>query len=312
VLRVGTRGSALALAQTELVCRALRERWPGLGVRVERITTTGDARREVPISSLARGAFVSEIESALRERRIDVAVHSAKDLPSRLAPDLHIAAIVERADARDVLVSRDGAPLRELRRGARIATGSPRRVCQLRAARPDLVVFDVRGNVDTRLRKLASGDFDALVLAAAGLVRLGRASEVTEWLDPNVMVPAVGQGAIAIELRSDDAEIADLVAPLDHPPTRAAVSAERGFLARLGAGCAAAAAAHATVDSDTLSLTGLIGAIDGRHVRDTHAGSVSSAAALGDDLAARLLAMGGAAFLEAAASTPAAEGSRGY
>jgi hydroxymethylbilane synthase len=306
VLRVGTRGSALALAQTELVCGALRGRWPDLEVSVERITTTGDAHRDVPISSLARGAFVSEIEAALRERRIDAAVHSAKDLPSRLASDMRIAALLERADARDVLVSRDGARLVDLRPHARVGTGSPRRVCQLRAARPDLEVAGVRGNVDTRLRKLASGEFDALVLAAAGLARLGRAGEAAEWLDPAVMVPAVGQGVIAVEVRADDAEVAALIAPLDHAPTAAAVSAERGFLARLGAGCAAAVAAHATVDGESVSLTALIGAVDGRHVRDTRVGPAAEAAALGDALAVGLLEMGGAAFLEVAAATETA------
>jgi hydroxymethylbilane synthase len=299
VLTVGTRGSTLALAQTDLVRAALRQRWPELEVRVERITTTGDARRDVPLTALGRGAFVSEIEAALRERRIDVAVHSAKDLPSRLAPELRIAAVLERADPRDVLVSRDGAGLRDLPRGARIGTGSPRRACQLRAMRADLDVRDVRGNVDTRLRKLADGQFDALVLAAAGLIRLGRAAEATEWLAPDVMVPAVAQGAIAVEVRGDDREVADLVAALDHPSTRTAVAAERAFLARLGAGCTAAVAAHAVVSAtDELTINALIGAPDGRHVRGTCTGPAPSAEELGDALAGELLEAGGAAFLE--------------
>jgi hydroxymethylbilane synthase len=303
VLTVGTRGSALALAQTELVLDALHQRWPDLEVRVERITTTGDARRDVPLATLGRGAFVSEIEAALRERRIDVAIHSAKDLPSRLAQELRIAAVLERADARDVLVSRGGLPLHDLPARARIGTGSPRRVCQLRAARPDLQVLDVRGNVDTRLRKLAAGDFDALVLAAAGMIRLGRADEATEWLDPFVMVPAVGQGAIAVEVRANDREILDLVASLDHAPTTAAITAERGFLARLGAGCTAAVAAYATQSGDDeISLTGLIGAPDGRHVRGTRSGGVADAEQLGDALASELLETGGSAFLDSAAA----------
>jgi hydroxymethylbilane synthase len=299
VLTAGTRGSALALAQTRLVLDALHQRWPDLQVRVEHITTTGDARRDVPLAALGRGAFVSEIEAALRERRIDVAVHSAKDLPSRLAPELRIAAVLERADPRDVLVSRDGARLRDLPARARIGTGSPRRACQLRAARPDVHVLDVRGNVDTRLRKLAEGEFDALVLAAAGLIRLGRADEATEWLEPVVMLPAVAQGAIAVEVRGNDQEILDLIAPLDHAPTAAAVAAERAFLARLGAGCTAAVAAHATqTEPDELSLAGLIGAPDGQHVRGTRAGTVADAEQLGDGLAAELLEAGGAAFLD--------------
>jgi hydroxymethylbilane synthase len=301
MLTVGTRGSALALAQTELVLAALRQRWPDLEPRIERITTTGDTRRDVPLAALGRGAFVSEIEAALQERRIDVAVHSAKDLPSRIAPELRIGAVLERADPRDVLVSRDGATLDALPRQARVGTGSPRRACQLRAARPDLDVQDIRGNVDTRLRKLAAGEFDSLVLAAAGMIRLGRADEVTEWLDPAVMVPAVAQGAIAVEVRADDQAVADLVAPINHPATAAAVAAERAFLARLGAGCTAAVGAHADViETHELSLTGLIGAPDGRYVRGTRAGSIGDAAQLGDALASELLESGGAVFLELA------------
>ena len=299
MLTVGTRGSALALAQTQLVLDALHQRWPDLEVRVERITTTGDAQRDVPLATLGRGAFVSEIEAALRERRIDVAVHSAKDLPSQLAPELRIAAILERADPRDVLVSREGVGLRDLPVGARIGTGSPRRACQLRAMRLDVQVLDVRGNVDTRLRKLAAGEFDALVLAAAGMIRLGRADEATEWLDPMLMLPAVAQGAIAVEVRANDQETLDLVAPLEHTPTAAAVTAERAFLARLGAGCTAAVAAYATQSANgELSLAGLIGASDGRHVRGTRAGAVADAEHLGGGLASELLEAGGAVFLD--------------
>jgi hydroxymethylbilane synthase len=301
VLTVGTRASALALAQTQLVLDALRRRWPDLDVTAERITTTGDARRDVPLAALGGGAFVSEIETALRDRRVDIAVHSAKDLPSQLGPGLRIAAILERADPRDVLVAREGDSLRDLAPGCRIGTGSPRRVCQLRAVRPDVEVLDVRGNVDTRLRKLAAGEFDALVLAAAGLIRLGRADEATEWLDPALVLPAVGQGAIAVEVRADDERTLALVAPLDHAPTSAAVTAERAFLTRLGAGCAAAIAAHATVTGDELSVTALIGAPDGRHVRGTRSGPVAEAEHLGDGLASELLEAGGAAFLELAA-----------
>jgi hydroxymethylbilane synthase len=196
-----------------------------------------------------------------------------------------------------VLVSRNGGTLHDLRQRARIGTGSPRRACQLRAARPDVDVLDVRGNVDTRLRKLAAGEFDALVLAAAGMIRLGRADEATEWLDPMVMVPAVAQGAIAVEVRANDQEILDLVAPLDHAPTAAAITAERAFLARLGAGCTAAVGAYATQTADELSLAGLIGAPDGRHVRGTRAGAAADAEQLGDGLGSALLEAGGAAFL---------------
>ena len=301
MLTVGTRGSALALAQTELVLAALRQRWPDVETRVERITTTGDARRDVSLAVLGRGAFVSEIESALRDRRIDIAVHSAKDLPSRLAPGLRIGAVLERADARDVLVSRDGSTLRDLAHGARVGTGSPRRACQLRAARPDLDVQDIRGNVDTRLRKLAAGEYDALVLAAAGLIRLGRADEATEWLEPSIMLPAVAQGAIAVELRADDQDVVDTISAVNHQSSAAAVMAERAFLARLGAGCTAAVAAHAVETKEhDLSLTAMIGAPDGRHVRDTVIGPSAHAEEIGETLASALLESGGGAFLDLA------------
>jgi hydroxymethylbilane synthase len=200
---IGTRGSALALAQTEQVSRALRAVHPGLQVEVRRISTRGDRITDRPLAELGRnGVFVSDIESALRDGSIDLAVHSAKDLPSRLAPDMRLAAFLAREDPRDVLVSR-GGPLAALPRGARVGTSSPRRAAQLRAVRPDLTLADVRGNVDTRLRRLAAGEYDALVLAGAGLVRLARAAEITEWLEPAVMIPAVGQGALAVEVRAD-------------------------------------------------------------------------------------------------------------
>ena len=299
-LVVGTRGSALAVAQTELVCDALRAAHPGLSLRVERITTTGDIRADVPLSELGRGIFVTEIEAALRAGRIDVAVHSAKDLPSTMPADLVLAAIVERADPRDVLVSRAGS-LKELPSGARVGTSSPRRACQLRAMRPDIQTLDVRGNVDTRLRKLAAGEFDALVLAAAGLIRLGRIAEATEWLEPEVMVPSVGQGALAIEAREGDARVVALLAALDHAPTRAAVIAERAFLAELGAGCRAAAGAYAVASEDALEITAMIGAPDGRHLRTTRRALVrgGGAAVVGSNVARVLLRAGAAEFLAA-------------
>ncbi|MEX2179508.1 MAG: hydroxymethylbilane synthase [Gemmatimonadaceae bacterium] len=300
-LVVGTRGSALALAQTRIVCDALRALHPALAIRVERIATAGDVKADVPLSELGRGIFVTEIEAALREGRIDAAVHSAKDLPSTLATDLTLAALLSRADARDVLVSRAGR-LRELPPGARVGTSSPRRACQLRALRPDLQPLDVRGNVDTRLRKLANGEYDALVLAAAGLIRLGRVDEITEWLDLDEMIPSVGQGALAIETRANDARAIALLRALDHADTRCEVLAERAFLAELGAGCRAAAGAHAVVTGHRLTITALIGAPDGRHVRTTRDGAASSAQSLGVEVARELLRAGGAEFLAAADS----------
>jgi hydroxymethylbilane synthase len=298
---IGTRGSKLALAQTELVRAALLARYPALTVSVERITTQGDAVIDRPLAAIGgKGLFVSEIEAALRAGRIDLAVHSAKDLPSALPDDLTIAAIPARADARDVLVARDGATLRDLPPGARVGTSSPRRACQLRALRPDLVIADVRGNVDTRLRKLAEGQFNAIALAAAGLARLGLTGVISEWFAPETMLPAIGQGALAIEMRADDADLAALLAPLHDAETAAAVTAERAFLAELGGGCTAAVAAHATIAGDTLTLAGLIGATDGRLVRDARDGAVTDAARLGAALAASLLAAGGVALLSEA------------
>ena len=293
-LTVGTRGSALALTQTESVIAMLRALHPGLDVRVERITTKGDVMRDVPLATLGgRGVFVDAIEEALRLKVIDLAVHSAKDLPSRVPPDLAIGAFLERADPRDVLISHAG-PLRDLPRGARVGTSSLRRVSQVHAVRPDLDTRDLRGNVDTRLRKLDAGDYDAIVLAGAGLLRLGLEERVTEWLSAESMLPSPGQGALAVEIRADDVELRDLVRPLAHAPTEAALAAERAFLARLGAGCAAAVGAYATLgDDDRLTLRAMIGTADGRSVRWCDSDDRGGASALGERVADHLLNTGG-------------------
>lgn len=302
-ITIGTRGSVLALVQTEIVRAAILAACPDLTIAVRRITTRGDAILDRSLADAAvtdKGLFVEEIEAALRDGRIDLAVHSAKDLPSLLPPDMIIAAFTERADPRDVLVSPHGT-LDALPQGARVGTSSPRRACQLRAARPDLIVADIRGNVDTRLRKLAEGQYDAIVLAAAGLLRLGREAEITEWFTPVRMLPAVGQGALAIETRTDDLQIAALLAPLAHGATTAALEAERAFLAAVSGGCSTVVAAYAEVrpgaTGDELHLTGLIGGIDGAQVRETRAGRPSEGASLGTALAAALLAQGGAWLL---------------
>jgi hydroxymethylbilane synthase len=311
VVRIGTRGSALALAQTAIVAAALRERWPALRVEVVTITTRGDVRTDVPLSALGgRGVFAAEIEQALRTGEVDLAVHSAKDLPSTLAPDMCLAAALPRADARDVLVARAGVPgsIRALPAGAVVGTGSPRREGQLRALRPDLDVRDIRGNVDTRLRKLDAGDYDAIVLAAAGLRRLGLAGRVTEWIAPADMLPAVGQGVIAVEARADDAQARALAAPLDDPSTATALAAERAFLARLGAGCAAPTGAHAVVDAGgRVCVEGLIGSRAGDVLRLARDGAASDAASVGAELADALLAAGGDELLRAAGARAGVE-----
>jgi hydroxymethylbilane synthase len=293
-LTVGTRGSALALTQTESVIAALRVHHPGLDVHVTRISTKGDVMRDVPLAAIGgRGVFVDAIEEALREKKIDFAVHSAKDLPSRVPPDLAIAAFLERADPRDVLVSHAGS-LHELPAGARVGTSSPRRVCLIHDQRPDVETLDLRGNVDTRLRKLDAGAYDAIVLAGAGLLRLGLEARVTEWLPVDWMLPSPGQGALAVEVRADDAEVRDLVRPLAHARTETALRAERAFLARLGLGCAAAVGAFASFDEgERLLLRAMIGTPDGRSVRGYDVSNSEDAVELGESLADRLLARGG-------------------
>jgi hydroxymethylbilane synthase len=293
-LPVGTRGSALALTQTESVVAALRALHPGVEIRVERITTKGDVMRDVPLATLGgRGVFVDAIEEALRRREIDFAVHSAKDLPSRGPPARAIGGFLGRADPRHVVISRAGS-LHELPTGARVGTSSLRRVSLIHAVRPDVETLDLRGNVDTRLRKLDAGDYDAIVLAAAGLLRLGLDACVTQWLPADSFIPSPGQGALAIEARADDADLRALVRPLAHAPTEAALTAERAFLAELGVGCAAAVGAHATVSAaGDLTMTAMIGAPDGRAVRGHDAGLTTDATQLGVSLAERLLSTGG-------------------
>ena len=300
-LRVGTRGSRLALAQTQLVLDRLRVLHPQHEVRVERIATKGDVLSDAPLAGIGRGVFVDAIEEALRERRIDFAVHSAKDLPSQLHSDFELGAFLERADPRDALISR-GALLDDLPSGARVGTSSARRACQVRARRPDLELVPMRGNVETRVRKLDVGEYDAIVLAAAGLARLSLETLVTEYFEPADMIPCPGQGALALEIRAQDVEIASLVAPLAHAATTAGVLAERAFLARLGGGCTAPVGAYARyAPNDAVVLDAFIGAFDGRTVRGTRSGSSVRPQAVGAELAEELLAAGGDAMLREAA-----------
>ena len=235
---VGTRGSPLALAQAERAVEQLRSNHPDIDVDVRVVTTTGDASQETPLAELGLGVFTKELEMALLNKSIDVAVHSLKDMSATMPEGFTIAAVLEREDPCDVLVSRSGATLAELPSGAVVGTSSPRREALVRALRPDLAVVGVRGNVGTRIRKMQDGQYDALVLAAAGLVRLGRESEATERLDPLQFIPAVGQGAIALQSRVDDAGLLGMLTALDHSETRAAVTAERAFLAPWAAGAA--------------------------------------------------------------------------
>jgi hydroxymethylbilane synthase len=268
------------------------------------IRSEGDVRRQASLASIGgRGVFVKALEDKLLAGEIDLAVHSLKDMPTRLATGLRIGAVLPREDVRDALVSRGGPTLDDLPTGAVVGSGSARRRAQLLTYRSDLVIQDVRGNVDTRLRKLSSGGYDAMILAAAALIRLKRTSAISQYLPLTLMLPAVGQGALAVEVRESDEEVRALVQPLNHPPTERAVSAERAFLFALGGGCTVPVAAHATVADGRLDLQGLVANLNGRKViRDSLSGSPLQAEDIGRRLADRMLSQGAAEILREAES----------
>jgi hydroxymethylbilane synthase len=294
MLTIGSRGSKLALWQANWVKGQLE----GLGesCQIEIIRTTGDKITDVPLAKVGtKGLFTKEIEDALLEGRIDLAVHSLKDLPTELPAGLKIAAIPEREDARDALV---GRRLEELPAGAKVGTSSLRRVAQLRAARPDLMIESVRGNLDTRLRKLAEGQYDALVLAAAGLKRLGWAERIADYFSADLMCPAVGQGALGIETR-EAGDGARVCARLDDARTRAAVEAERAVLAALGGGCQVPIGAYGQAIEDRLELLGVVGLPDGSQViRRSSSGPLADGRRIGYELGSQLLDAGAREILE--------------
>lgn len=299
---IGTRGSQLALWQTNWVKTQIETQHPGFEVEIKVISTKGDRVLDVSLPKLGeqgKGLFTKELEDAILEHRVDLAVHSLKDLPTELPSGLHIGAICEREDVRDALVARGAIKsFNELPQRAKIGTSSLRRQAQLRAVRPDLVIEPVRGNVDTRLRKLDEGQYDAIVLAAAGLHRLGHANRITERFSEDFMLPAVGQGALAIETRADDAATAEIIRTLDHEATKLACTAERAFLKGLGGGCLVPIAAHATIVADVMTLTGLVASPDGSEiVRAQRRGSSQQADVLGRQLADELLLQGAAGIL---------------
>lgn len=299
----GTRGSALALVQTELILASLRLRHPGreFVAQVRKVVTEGDRSQaaNVPLQQIAgQGIFVKELEDALLAGEIDLAVHSLKDMTTELPSGLIIGAVTAREDVRDVLVSRGGLGLAALPSGARVGTGSARRAVQVRAFRPDLEIVPIRGNVDTRIRKVETGEIDAAVLAAAGIIRLGAQARIAEYLSAELCIPAVGQGALAIEVRADDAEVLSLVGAINDEPTWAAVLAERAFLRALGGGCANPIGAYGRIEGGRLVLDGFVSSMDGqRFFRGRLEGNSADPEALGDALARQLLDQGAADVL---------------
>lgn len=299
-LVIGTRGSQLALWQAEWVQARLREIDPSVSIRLQRIRTSGDKILDVPLARIGgKGLFVKEIEEALGRGEIDLAVHSMKDVPSALPEGMAIVCIPAREDARDAVLTRDHVAFRDLPAGAKIGTSSLRRQAQLLAHRPDLAIAMLRGNVNTRLRKLQEGEFDAIVLAAAGLTRLGWAHHVTEYLPATLSLPAIGQGALGIESRVDDEFVRELLAPIHDRRTAIAISTERAFLDRLEGGCQVPIAGHAVLEDHTVKFEGLVASLDGTQIlRDRIEGPAEEAAPLGVSLADRLLDRGGRHILD--------------
>lgn len=296
-LTIGTRGSQLALWQTNWVKSEIENRHPEIKVIIQVISTKGDRVLDVSLPKLGeqgKGLFTKELEDAILERRVDLAVHSLKDLPTELPAGLRIAAICEREDVRDALVAKAGIDsLKQLPQQALVGTSSLRRQAQLRAVRPDLVIEPIRGNVDTRLRKLAEGQYSAIVLAAAGLRRLGYGDQITEYLNHELMLPAVGQGALAIETRDADENVEKIVGELNHEATSLACAAERAFLKGLGGGCLVPIAAFASIQNETLALDGLVASTDGKSIlRERQSGAAENAVEIGVHLANVLLSRG--------------------
>lgn len=299
-LKIGTRGSKLALWQANWVKSALENKHPFLSIELVTIKTKGDKILDVPLAKVGgKGLFVKEIEEALLDGRIDLAVHSMKDMPGEIPKGLCIGAIPQREIPQDVLISRNKKRLSKLVSGAKIGTSSLRRKAQLLHARPDLVILPLRGNLDTRLKKLETENLDAIILAAAGVKRLGLENRITEFLDENIMLPAVGQGALCIEIRQNDILVEPIVTSLEHPHTRAVVLGERAFLNRLEGGCQVPIAAFGKIDKNIFTLTGLVATIDGKTlIKETLAGSEDSSEIIGTKLADRLIDMGAVNIIE--------------
>lgn len=301
ILRIGTRKSPLALWQANFIKSALEARHSGLNCELVTMSTEGDRILDTPLAKVGgKGLFIKELEQALWDGRADIAVHSMKDVTVDLPEGLHIPVICERELPWDAFVSNKYATFDDLPEGARVGTSSLRRQMQLSSARPDLEIISLRGNVNTRLAKLDAGDYDAIILAAAGLIRLEMAERISETLSPDVSLPAVGQGAVGIECRADDDETLALLLPLDHAPTHARVLAERAMNAALEGGCQVPIAGFAEIHDDALHIRGIVGTPDGsRMLRADIAGHVRDAASLGNELATQLLDQGAGEILKA-------------
>ena len=294
----------MSLAQTEEVLAPLRTAFPDVEISVVPITTGGDRRKDAPLLSMPRGMFAREIEVALLEERIDLAVHSAKDLPAELPDGLSIAALTQRRDPRDVLVNRWRLPLSELPSGARLGTSSPRRTAQIKALRPDLEVVPIRGNVGTRLEKAKGEGYDGVVLAAAGLERLGLQDEVCEYFSPDRFTPEVGQGALLVETRTSDSRVSGMLSRVDHHPTNAEVTSERAFLAEVGGGCRVPVAAYAVLEDNALEISAMAVTPDGGRIfrsRTTH--DAARPAAAGREAAEALMAAGASQIVSGGADS---------
>ncbi|HOG06519.1 MAG TPA: hydroxymethylbilane synthase [Syntrophales bacterium] len=300
LIRIGTRGSQLALTQTNAVATEIRKRHPALTVEVQAIRTKGDIMQDVSLAKIGgKGLFVKEIEEALVRGEIDLAVHSMKDVPVELPAGLAIGIVTRREDPRDVLVSRDRLKLEALPEGARLGTGSLRRGFQLRNILPDVEIVSLRGNLDTRIRRVGTEGLDGVILAAAGIRRMGWVERVSQFIPVEVLLPAIGQGVLGIEHRSDDRELLEALAFLHDRETALAVTAERAFLADLGGGCQLPVAAYARLRGPELVLRGLVGSLDGRAmIRDEVRGAADDGATLGRRLASTILDRGGRAILE--------------
>ncbi len=297
---LGTRGSRLAMWQAEWVKAALEATGKGITVELSKIKTTGDKILDVPLAKVGgKGLFVKEIEEAMLRGEIDIAVHSMKDVPTDFPDGLHLAVICEREDPRDALISNSFSSFYDLPHGARVGTSSLRRSCQLLSIRPDLNILSLRGNLDTRLGKLDEGQFDAIILAAAGVKRLGWQDRITQYLSTDISLPAIGQGAIGIECRRDDAEINLLIGALNHNNSYICVSSERACLKKLEGGCQVPIAAHAEINGEWLTVRGLVGSLDGKTIiKSKMEGNVESAGVLGESLGHDLLDKGAKAILD--------------